>query len=122
MFIDQFPEHQRQDVIDRFEKKIRHDKRTKCHMWNGQILNGYGRFNVHKNGKTVNIHAHILAYELEYGERPKGVYLKHTCDNRACVNVEHLYTFQTQPNTPPEITLKQFVIQKINKFTNWIYS
>jgi HNH endonuclease len=34
--------------------------------------------------------AHRVAYMIKHGDIPQGMVIMHTCDNQACVNVEHL--------------------------------
>ena len=59
----------------------------KCDIWTGaKSGNGYGYKRVGKQMKR----AHILAYEDLVGPVPEGLELDHLCNNRLCINVEHL--------------------------------
>lgn len=50
--------------------------------------NGYGRF--HMGAKAT--WAHRASYQLFVGPIPKGLDVRHGCDNRPCCNPAHLAT------------------------------
>lgn len=69
---------------------------------------GYGSFKV--NGKKIN--AHRFAFGLEYGKIPKGMLICHTCDNRKCVKIEHLFLGTYADNMQDCIKKGRFVFSK----------
>lgn len=48
------------------------------------------------NGKTANIHK--IIYTECFGEVPKGIDIRHKCDNKKCINPEHMHTGTRQDN------------------------
>ena len=66
-----------------------------CHEWQSVLhRDGYGKF--YLEGKQE--FAHRAAYRLFIGEIERGLNVLHKCDNRKCVNPEHLYLGDTRDN------------------------
>lgn len=83
--------------VTRFERKVdRSSGPNACHPWTARRdKDGYGQFKL--NGATVR--ANIVALEVKLG-RPitPGMKACHTCDNKPCCNMDHLYEGTTKQN------------------------
>jgi hypothetical protein len=77
------------DILSRFWAKV--DKSEDCWEWIGQKhSNGYGLLQCRSRKNRKMIKAHRLSYELHNGPIPEGLLVLHKCDNKLCVNPDHL--------------------------------
>lgn len=75
-----------ENAAEQLWSKVR--KTRGCWIFEGAKSNGYGHIGIGgRGGRTVR--AHRLAWELEHGPIPRGLFVLHSCDNRACVR--HLF-------------------------------
>lgn len=78
----------RKQFLDRFFDKVQ-EHPNGCHEWTSALAsNGYGVFWV---GNGQSEYAHRLAWHIATGnDIPDGLVVMHKCDNRKCVNYQHL--------------------------------
>lgn len=85
--LGRLPKGVRMMTMDVFLERIEKDARTGCWNWTGNFVKaGYGTFFL--DGK--NQRAHRVSYIHFVGPIPKGLLVQHTCDNKKCVNPDHL--------------------------------
>lgn len=81
-----------------------------CWEWTGSISR-YARVCV-TNGKWLG--AHIFSFILHKGHVPAGMYVCHTCDNKTCVNPNHLYAGTPQDNSRDAVN-RERVCKKVRR-------
>ena len=77
------------------EIKFRYTK-SGCWICISHCINEDGYALVYRNNKAYKLHRYM--YEQYKGEIPKGMYVRHTCNNPACGNPEHLAIGTQQDN------------------------
>lgn len=80
------------DIKSRFISKIEINCETECWEWKaGKFLDGYGAFGCYLNGEYKTRRAHRVSFEIFNSIITDGKQILHKCDNKICVNPNHLY-------------------------------
>jgi hypothetical protein len=97
--------------FERFINKV--DQTDGCWNWLGSTdANGYGQFRRLVNGKWTMYKTHRFSYEHFKGEIPPQLLILHSCDNRQCVNPEHLRYGTHQDNVDDMMSRNRKVVGK----------
>ncbi|HMX29851.1 MAG TPA: HNH endonuclease, partial [Blastocatellia bacterium] len=85
--------------IARFHSKIQAASPDECWPCKGRPSDcGYGRFQIRRDGRAINLIAHRVAFFLHWGIDPHGWLICHECDNRICCNPACLFIGSSDDN------------------------
>lgn len=92
----------------------RHTVENSCWIWNKSLNDsGYGKIQENIYGKKRHLTAHRESYKEFVGNIPKGMCVCHTCDNRDCVNPDHLWLGTVKDNARDMIYKNRGGFQKL---------
>lgn len=93
-----------ESMQNRFHSNYTRGGDSECWEWMGAKKSdfGYGAFKLGARNTKVE-YSHRVAYSLAKGEIPKGMMVRHTCDNPKCVNPNHLVVGTAMDNAMDKV-------------------
>jgi hypothetical protein len=77
-----------------------------CHECHSHAPNKDGYPTMHHPVKRKTVSVYRYVYELIYGPQP-GIVLRHTCDNRKCINPDHILKGTHRENVEDRVKRKR---------------
>src|SRR5688572_23846069 len=80
------------DIMDLFPDRVMPEPNSGCWFWTGDVESGrFGRLGypiLRRDGTRFSMHR--ISGQLRFGAIPLGSMVLHTCDQKTCVNPDHL--------------------------------
>ena len=93
-------DYEDQELIDKFNQKFLKGEKEECWIWIGG-KNSSDQDKTHgvirKDGAGKAIKAHRLSWAIAHNKNPTGLFVIQTCNNKLCVNPNHLSTTTLPP-------------------------
>ena len=86
---------------------------------NADLVKGYTRLQITRDGVVYREQAHRISYEHFKGEIPKGLFVCHSCDFRPCCNPEHLFPGTQAINMQDMVRKGRGLVGELNTNTSF---
>lgn len=98
-------------VLDRFWSLVLKKSSQECWEWQGTKTSyGYGDMKSYPGERKT----HRISWTIHNGQIPKGMIIRHSCDNPPCVNPAHLLIGTHANNVADKMARKRHPLQKRN--------
>ena len=90
------------------------DPESGCWIWLAGLVKGYAVIGCTSDNRPYRRASHV-SYEIKYGPIPESSHMLHNCDNRKCINPDHLFPGSQLDNIRDCIKKKRHVCQTKNE-------